>query len=421
MGGSHEQDGTPWSRLTALVLGGSGMIGRHVIESLLRRGASVQVLTRPNSPNRARNLAGLPVRLVEGDLEEPLSIRSALDGIDVLFHCAAPYPRSHFHKERQVRRAVASLQSLLETARSRVPSDLQVPPARQSRLEVEQAAGAAWVLRHQPEREAEMKEHLRSLELLEQARAGRLNASLHPPLREVAHLPGLKRIVYVSSVTTIGRPRGRPHERPEANEADREDRVRGSSPYFVMKEEMEAAVTRAALQGMPIVIGNPTFCVDTHDATPTSGKLLLAVARRQMPVYLPGTMNAVATRDVAEALVNAASWGRTAQRYILGDENLTAREFLRRVANVAGVPPPRWPLPLAVAEALAWSTEVVNLLLRRTWPLLPISGVQMMRYSQPVDPGLARAELAMPRTPLDVAIRDALEWLGHSLGQAKQK
>lgn len=409
----------PWNRMQALVLGGNGMIGRHTVDALLGRGVRVRALVRPGS--RSRNLRGLPVETIEGDIQAPGRLEAALAGCDLLFHCAAPYPRSHFHRAAQVEAAARMMRQILSTARNCVPRELlTLPSSRLAQRAIEQAEGAAAVLRHQPEREAELRGQLREPGWIEPARAGRLPASLHPPLADCAALPGLKRIIYVSSLTTIGRPRGaevtlaggvvRPAARM-ANESDRYDLIPASSPYFAMKQEMEAEAVRAAVEGLPIVIANPSLCVDAWDAAPTTGQLLIAVARRRMPFYLPGVLNVVPTRDVGEALVNAAALGRTGQRYILGSVNLPASDFLSAIAREAGVPPPRVALPIPLAEGAAWLSEVVNLAARRPWPALPMSSIQMIRYSQPFDTSLARDELRMPQTPLATAIADALCWL----------
>jgi dihydroflavonol-4-reductase len=279
---------------------------------------------------------------------------------------------------------------------------------------VERAEGAANTIRLQPERAEELARAVPNPAFLQAALAGRLNASLHAPLATTMHLPGLQRIVYTSSVTTIGRPAGRDRSDPWprlADERDRYDLVQASSPYFAMKAEMEAEATRAAVEGMPIVIGNPTLCVDAYDPTPTTGKLLIAVARKQMGIYLQGVMNVVATRDVGEGLANAAILGRTGQRYILGGENTTAREFIGLIARLAGVPPPRVPVPIPLAEAIAYASEAANRLRRGGWATLPVSGVQMMKHGQAVDSSLAHSELQMPRTPIATAVADALRWL----------
>ena len=389
------------------------MIGCHAVRALLRRGARVRVLARPSSTTRT--LEGLVVERVPGDLDDLGSVRAALTGCDLVFHCAAPYPRSHFHREQQVERARQSMVGLLAVARDLVPRELLDPtPGHLAARAVERAEGAANAIRLQPERTEDLARAVSNPVLLEAALAGRLNASLHPPLAETMHLPGLKRFIYTSSLTTIGLPAGRDRSEPWprlADERDRYDLPQASSPYFAMKAAMEAEATRAAVEGMPVVIGNPSLCVDAYDPTPTTGKLLVALARRQMPVYLPGVMNVVATRDVGEGLVNAAVLGRTGQRYILGGDNTTAREFLGLVAGIAGVTPPRVPMPIPLAEAMAYASEVASLLLRRSWAALPMSGVQMMKYSQAFDCSLAHSELQMPRTPIATAVADALRWL----------
>ncbi len=400
-----------WPELRALVLGASGAIGRHLVDALLRRGVRVRALLRPQS--EAPTLAGLPIERIQGDIKDPDSIERALRGCDLLFHCAAPYPRGHFHKGRQIAAAAAAIEGVLAAARRCVSEELlRLPAGRLRRIEIEQAEGAAASLRLQPEREAELRGEIRRPALLDSALADRLDASLHPPLAQSMRLPGLKRLVYVSSVTTIGRPHGRNRALSllPANEDDRFDRIRASSPYFRMKEEMEDAVTRAAVEGLPAVITNPTFCIDAYDVGPTSGQLLISLARRALPVYLPGTINAVATRDVGEGLVLAAAHGRTGRRYILGGANLTVREFLDLAAEVAGVRPPRAAVPLVLAEGIAWASECLNLVLRRPWPFLPLSGVQMLRMSQPVDARRAVEELGMPQTPIRDAVAAALAW-----------
>ncbi len=71
-----------------LVTGGTGFVGRAVVEALLARERPVRVLARrPQHPA----LRGLPVEVVQGDLLEPESLRQALQGCDRLFHVAADY------------------------------------------------------------------------------------------------------------------------------------------------------------------------------------------------------------------------------------------------------------------------------------------------------------------------------------------
>ena len=75
--------------MKALVTGGTGFVGSHLVRALLARGAKVRCMARATSP--PDNLAGLDVEVVEGDLTRPESFAPALEGCDHLFHCAADY------------------------------------------------------------------------------------------------------------------------------------------------------------------------------------------------------------------------------------------------------------------------------------------------------------------------------------------
>lgn len=75
--------------MTILVTGGSGFLGSAVVRKLLEQGAAVRALVRPSSDRR--NLGGLPVELVAGDLTQPSSLGPAVRGITALYHVAADY------------------------------------------------------------------------------------------------------------------------------------------------------------------------------------------------------------------------------------------------------------------------------------------------------------------------------------------
>ena len=76
----------------ALVTGANGFIGAHVVRAAVDAGAEVRALVRSGSDQR--NLDGLPIDMVYGDLTNPESLSRALHGIDTLFHVAARYDLS---------------------------------------------------------------------------------------------------------------------------------------------------------------------------------------------------------------------------------------------------------------------------------------------------------------------------------------
>ncbi len=75
--------------MKALVTGGTGFVGSHLVRCLLERGAEVRCLIRPSS--RLDNLEDLPVEFVQGDLRELDSLRQAMRGASAVYHCAADY------------------------------------------------------------------------------------------------------------------------------------------------------------------------------------------------------------------------------------------------------------------------------------------------------------------------------------------
>src|SRR3989442_7859815 len=77
------------SATPVLVTGGTGFVGAYVVRALLRRGERPRCLVRATST--LRNLEGLPVEIVLGELKDPPSLARALKGVATVYHCAADY------------------------------------------------------------------------------------------------------------------------------------------------------------------------------------------------------------------------------------------------------------------------------------------------------------------------------------------
>ncbi len=75
--------------MKTLITGTTGFLGSAIARELLKEGRAVRALVRPDADTR--NIDGLDLEVVHGDLRDPDSVRQALKGCNVLYHTAAYY------------------------------------------------------------------------------------------------------------------------------------------------------------------------------------------------------------------------------------------------------------------------------------------------------------------------------------------
>jgi UDP-glucose 4-epimerase len=106
--------------MRALVTGGAGFIGSHLVEELLRMGASVRVLDNFSSGKR-ENLEAFhgDLEILEGDLRDEEAVKAAIRDVELVFHLAAfiSVPQSMVDPEECFTVNVAGTIKLLEAAR----------------------------------------------------------------------------------------------------------------------------------------------------------------------------------------------------------------------------------------------------------------------------------------------------------------
>lgn len=244
----------------------------------------------------------------------------------------------------------------------------------------------------------------------------RVNVEGTRALLRAAQAAGVGRVVYTSSVGTLGIPAdGAPGT--ETTPVTLDDMVgHYKRSKFLAEREAEAAAAR----GLPLVIVNPSAPVGPWDWKPTpTGKMLVDYLRGRMVAYLDTGLNVVHVRDVARGHILAAARGGVGQRYILGhaEGNLGLREIFLRLAPYTDIPAPRWRLPHGAALAIAGVLEGVARVTGKE-PLASRTAVRMASKRMFFDPGRAVRELGLPQTPVDEALRDAVDWFwahGHAV------
>lgn len=321
----------------ALVTGGTGFIGSHVVRHLLGQGIAIRALSRATS--NKKNLAGLPVEIITGDLQDPSSLRRAVEGCEYVFHVAADY-----------------------------------------RL---------WVR--------------------DVAEMDRTNIEGSRYLFEASKDAGVQKIIFTSSVSAVGRPRtteglGVGNESMDPTD----DQLVG--PYKRSKFLADQLARSYAAKGFPIVIVNPSTPVGTHDIKPTpTGKMIVDFLNGKMPGYVDTGLNFVDVEDVAAGHWLAAQKGKIGDRYVLGNRNMSLREFLSALAAVAGKPAPR----IKIAYAVAWMAGAVSTglsYITKKEPAIALNGVRMAHEPMYYSAEKAVRTLGMPQTPIEMALQKAVQW-----------
>jgi len=217
---------------------------------------------------------------------------------------------------------------------------------------------------------------------------------------------GVERIVYTSSVATLGIDAGRPSD--ETTPSGEGDMI---GHYKRSKFLAEQAVRELARDGAPVVIVNPSTPIGPGDARPTpTGRIVIEAARGRIPAYLDTGLNVVHVDDVARGHLLAYDHGKVGERYILGGDNLTLGEILTLIATLVGRRPPRVRLRPGLVLPFAHMSEMVARLRAAGEPLLTVDGVRMARKRMHFSSAKAVAELGYGSRPAVDAVRDALEW-----------
>ncbi|WP_426058695.1 NAD-dependent epimerase/dehydratase family protein [Hymenobacter sp. B1770] len=223
---------------------------------------------------------------------------------------------------------------------------------------------------------------------------------------DLARQARIERFVYVGTANVFGFGT----QAQPGNETRPFAGARYGLDYMDSKHAATQRVQRAVAEWqLPAVLVHPTFMLGPGDAKPTSNALLLELYRGRLLGYPAGGKNYVHVRDVAVATVNALNLGRVGESYILGNQNMSYQAAFSLMAHIMGVPVPRWPIPAAVAQAYGAACDLKFRLSGRP-AQLNSAMVAVANDGHYFSAQKAIAELSMPQTPLEQAIREAFDW-----------
>jgi dihydroflavonol-4-reductase len=234
----------------------------------------------------------------------------------------------------------------------------------------------------------------------------RINVDGTIELLQAAEAQGVKRTVFTSSSGVL---QTDPHQ--AATETAAYSKFAEQNLYFKTKVLAEQAIYRfLETSRMDVVMILPGWMMGPGDAAPTSaGQLILDLLAGKLPGLIDGGAALADARDVAAAMVTAASIGSRGERYIVTGQLATMKDIALGLEAISGVKAPRLMLPSRLALAIAWWLE--------TWAgwtggvnPMPPAGIQTLLEKANLSSAKAERELGATFRPLRETLKDTVTW-----------
>jgi dihydroflavonol-4-reductase len=224
---------------------------------------------------------------------------------------------------------------------------------------------------------------------------------------QAAKAAGVERVVYTSSVATLGL-------REDSSPADETVPLAaevGIGAYKRSKIAAERLVeAMVANDSLPAVIVNPSTPIGPRDVKPTpTGRIIVETARGRVPAFRDTGLNLVHVDDVAEGHLAALKRGTIGERYILGGENVLLVDMLADIARLTGRRPPRWLIPRPLAMSVAFAAEATARMTGRV-PFTTLDGIRMADHKMFFTAAKAERDLGFRARPYRQALADAINW-----------
>lgn len=238
----------------------------------------------------------------------------------------------------------------------------------------------------------------------------RVNVQGTRDLIAAAHAAGVRRMVHTSSIALLDGPPGALIDETMLRRLDDAD------DYYRSKILTDAVVLDALARypDFHAVMVMPGWMWGPGDAGPTSaGQTALDFLHRRLPGVPPSTMSFVDARDVALAMISAASAGRRGEHYLAAGRCMTLGELFQVLEAESGVKAPTRPLPLPLMYAVAAVQEVVA---RTTGKPALLSWAAVKSLEREAgrtrfDHSKSERELGLTFRPVADTVRDTIDWL----------
>lgn len=222
--------------------------------------------------------------------------------------------------------------------------------------------------------------------------------------------PECKKLVYCSSTGAIPElPKG--EKISEVNHFDA-NKVLGC--YSQSKALATQVVLDAAADGLNACVIHPSGIMGPEDfAVGETTKVLIQIINGEMPAGIDGSFNLCDVRDFADGAIAAADKGKRGECYILGNDEVSFRDFSRLVSEESGCKKMKMFIPLKLANLMAKIMEK-KAKKQGKRPLMTTFSVYNLARNNDFDSSKAKKELGYKTRSYRETMKDEVKWLKDS-------
>lgn len=218
---------------------------------------------------------------------------------------------------------------------------------------------------------------------------------------------GIEKFIYVGSAGSFGF--GSKHN--PGNETMPYTNTKYKLDYLDSKKKAQDLVlAEVEKNNFPAVIVNPTFMFGGYSTNNgSSNDMILALYNNKIPGYTNGGRNFIYVNDVAIGIINSITKGRIGECYIMGNENLSYKEIFQKIASQTNTKPPRFRFAKFFAKTIGFFYSVLSRIHRKK-PSISYTMAKISCDEHYFSSKKAIEELNLPQTPIEYAVKEALNW-----------
>jgi Nucleoside-diphosphate-sugar epimerases len=214
---------------------------------------------------------------------------------------------------------------------------------------------------------------------------------------------GIKKLVYVSTANTFGY-----GTLEKLGDETIPMKAPFRSAWYAKSKQEGERLALAAKDRIEVTVVNPTFMIGAWDGKPSSGAIIRMGYNKRFIFHPPGGKNFVNVEEAALGVVRALEQGKNGEAYLLAGENLSYRDFFRKLAQQTGSRPLLIPVPRPVLLAAGYLGDLMRAAGVRT--ALSSTNMKILCVKNYYANRKAQGELGVTFRPIEHGIDHAVSW-----------